>query len=121
MAKSWVFPKTEEEFESFVNRLKVWGVESKCVEAIAIYGSYCRGQLHENSDLDVRVIVGQSPMNGICGAIFCAVARWRAFFATFPLDVYLSVAGAGLERLRDDEIPVIIVDKTVKLSRHYGN
>lgn len=115
------FPKTEEEFQSFVGKLKIWGVESKCVNAIAIYGSYCRNRLHENSDLDVRVIVEKGLMNSICGAIFCAVARWRAFFATFPLDIYLSVAGAGLEKLRDDENPVIIVDKTSELSKHYGN
>ena len=115
------FPKTEDEFESFVEKLKKWGNDSGCVDAIAIYGSYCRSQLHENSDLDVRVMVKPGLMKGICGAIFSAIARFRAFFVAFPLDLYVSVGGAGLDRLRDDEVPVIILDKTGNLSRIYSN
>jgi hypothetical protein len=115
------FPKTPGEFDDFVNKLQTWGQESACVQGIAIYGSYCRGQLHENSDLDVRVLVDRGLISGLCGAIFCIKARWNAFFLAFPLDVYCSVGGDGLDRLRDDEKPSVILDKNHALARRYGN
>jgi hypothetical protein len=115
------FPKTPDEFDRFVRKLQEWGRASTCVQGIAIYGSYCRGQLHGNSDLDVRVLVDRGAMPGLCGAIFCVVARWKAFFAAFPLDVYCSVGGDGLDRLRDDEHPSLILDKTGMLAKRYGN
>lgn len=115
------FPKTPDEFDSFVNKLQAWGERSSCVQGIAIYGSYCRGQLHENSDLDVRVLVERGVMSGLCGAVFCLMARWNAFFLAFPLDVYCSVGGDGLDRLRDDEHPSMILDKNGMLAERYGN
>lgn len=114
------FPKTPDEFESFVNKLQSWGQQSACVQGIAIYGSYCRGQLHPNSDLDVRVLVGRGVKAGLCGAMFCLMARWKAFFSAFPLDVYCSVGGDGLDRLRDDENPSVILDKNGMLAERYG-
>lgn len=114
------FPKTPDEFDNFVTRLQGWGQQSACVQGIAIYGSYCRGQLHENSDLDVRVLVDRGVIPGLCGAVFCLIARWKAFFMAFPLDLYCSVDGDGLERLRDDEKPSVILDKNGMLTERYG-
>jgi hypothetical protein len=115
------FPKTPEHFDDFVARLERWGQRSSCVQGIAIYGSYCRGCLHANSDLDVRILVDRGFLQGLCGALFCVVARWHAFFLAFPLDIYCSVGGDGLEKLRDDEIPAVILDKNGVLLRRSGN
>ena len=116
----WPVPKTKNEFEKYVRELADSGENSKHIDGIAIFGSYCRGQLHEYSDLDARVIVGPGLVNGFLGAIFCTVERTKAFFKAFPLDIYCCIEFRSLDRLREDEVPIILIDKSGKLSERYS-
>ena len=105
-------PKSERDFEDYLGHLRLRAKKAPYVEAAAIYGSYCRGQLHQYSDLDVRVIVSKGIVCGFLGALFCVRERFLALLATFPLDIYCSIETAGLNRLRLDESPVILFDRT---------
>ncbi len=113
-------PKTESDFDCYVNELKVLGEKHMAIDGIALYGSYCRGELHKFSDLDVRVIVLEGSVSGFKGALFCLKERTRAFFKTFPLDIYSCETTGCLDRLRSDEIPVILFDKSGSLSQYYS-
>jgi hypothetical protein len=114
-------PKTSQDFDRYVQRLKEQAQRSVSIDGVAIYGSYCRGQLHEFSDLDVRVIVRGGFLNGMAGAWFCLRERFMAFFAIFPLDIYCCVGTRCLDRLRDDELPVILQDRSGVLADRYGH
>lgn len=112
-------PKTVEDFEMYIKTLQQRAMKTNCIDGVAIYGSYCRGQLHKYSDLDVRVIVRDGFFNGVCGALFCLRERFMAFFRSFPLDMYSCVGTRCLDRLRDDEMPVILLDQSGRLGDRY--
>lgn len=112
-------PKTKKHFDDFIGKMKVSAVRWKSVDGIAIYGSYCRGDLHKFSDLDVRVIAKPGRINAISGSVFCFYQRLIAFFAVFPLDIYCCDRMDCLDRLRDDENPLILIDHSGRLAQRY--
>lgn len=113
--------KTEKQFEYFIEKMKAAALKWKSIDAVAIYGSYCRGTLHKYSDLDVRVITHPGVLNAIKGAVFCFFQRAVAFVSIFPLDVYCSDSMDYLDRLRDDERPAILFDFSGRLSDRYNS
>lgn len=116
----WPIPKSKDEFQDYVGSLTRSAQKNEWIDGVAIFGSYCRGMLHEHSDLDVRVTVRPGGVNGFMGAVFCAMERIKAFFRVFPLDIYCCVELRSLDRLRDDESPVILIDRSGMLSRKYA-
>lgn len=113
-------PKTEKHFEDFITKIKTSALRWKSIDGVAIYGSYCRGNLHQFSDLDVRVITRPGIMNAVYGSIFCFYQRLIAFFYIFPLDIYCCDKMEFLDQLRDDEKPFILIDHSGRLSARYG-
>ena len=114
-------PKTELEFESFIGKLKKAALEWKSIDSVAIYGSYCRGNLHEFSDLDVRVITHPGYFNAAKGALFCFLQRAIAFVSIFPLDIYCIDKTSSLNRMRNDEMPFILFDHSGRTSDLYDS
>jgi len=114
------FPKPVAAFGIYAESLRQRAEQCARLDAVAIYGSYCRGELHEHSDLDVRVFVGEGIFNGTIGALFCLKERCFALFARFPLDIYCFVGIRPAEQLREDESPVILFDRSGKVSHHYS-
>lgn len=112
-------PKTAQDFDDFLNQLLSHISGSEHLIGVAVYGSYCRGELHEHSDLDVRIIAEDDFLSGMVGALFCARQRYRAFLSAFPLDIFCCIHTKGLERLRSDEFPAILLDTTGMLARYY--
>lgn len=113
-------PKTEQQFEVFIQQMKNRALRWSSIDGIAIYGSYCRGSLHKYSDLDVRVITQPGVLNSISGAVFCLYLRLLAFFDVFPLDIYACDKMKLLDRMRDDEWPYILIDHSGRLSDRYA-
>lgn len=111
-------PTSKEKFQDFVQHMARDTRHSR-LDGIAIFGSYCRGRLHSHSDLDVRFVVQEGIVNGMAGAAYCFSERLAAFFRRFPLDIYCCVGMNGMERLREDEIPVVLLDRSGALGRRY--
>ncbi len=111
--------KTEQQFDDFIRQMKSSTTKWQSIDGIAIYGSYCRGSLHKYSDLDVRVLTKPGFINAIKGALYCFYQRLIAIFHLFPLDVYFCDKMEFLDQLRDDEIPVILIDHSGRLSQRY--
>lgn len=112
-------PKTEKHFDDFIALMKKSALKWQSIDGIAIYGSYCRGELHKYSDLDVRVLTHPGKLNAIYGSIFCLYLRFIAFFHTFPLDIYCTISMDFLDQLRDDEDPFILIDHSQRLKMRY--
>lgn len=111
--------KAPSEFERYVSALSVRSAQWSAADGVAIFGSYCRDELHEYSDLDVRIIVSAGILPGCTGALYCLLERIMALGLAFPLDIYCCVGNRGLEKLRDDERPVILLDRSGALRRLY--
>jgi predicted nucleotidyltransferase len=112
--------KTEQDFASFIEKMTATALKWKSIDAVSIYGSYCRGNLHKYSDLDVRVLTRPGFHNTIKGAIFCFLQRADAFISIFPLDIYCIDKISSLNRMRVDERPVILFDHSGRLSDLYN-
>ena len=80
-----------------------------CCEAILIYGSFCRGQFHERSDLDLRALRRTDSPLGLLALPFAFALRARAFFVVLPLDLQVVDSMDFLRRqMRSDERPIVV-------------
>jgi hypothetical protein len=104
-------PRTRQQFEDYVTGLGEDVAERSFIKGVALYGSYCRGSWHPNSDLDVRIIVDETFLAAAIGAVYCVFLRARAFLILFPLDVYCCVGPECLGRMRPDERPILLKDE----------
>ncbi len=94
----------------------------KCnaIDSFSIYGSIVRKEFNNNSDIDARYIRNPGIINGIIAVSFAARERVIAFFCRIPLDLYVGDSLKFLDKLRDDEIPIVMKDKNGLLARKYG-
>lgn len=106
----WPVKKTRQQFEDYISALRDDVMHRNFVNSVGIYGSYSRNAWHCYSDLDVRLIVSPNLGAGVKGALYCVWLRSQAFFQAFPLDVYSCVGPVCLNRLRKDEVPVVLKD-----------
>lgn len=113
-------PKSELQFEAYIARLGKSAQRFRSIDAVAIFGSYCRGRLHNYSDLDVRVIATPGVSSALAASVFCFAERLIAFVRLFPLDIYCCSDLTYLDRLRRDEAPVVLLDRSGRLSARYG-
>ncbi|MBX0297770.1 hypothetical protein [Haloarcula nitratireducens] len=100
-----------DDFAAWMDRLEHLGKTSDSIAAVAVYGSYSRAQLSDESDLDIRVVRYPGTVNAIVSSSLVCRERARASLSVFPLDIYLLDSPDSLQRLRDDEVPEVLVDK----------
>jgi len=91
----------------------------KSIEALAFFGSLSRQHFSTTSDLDVRVIRAPGITNGLAACFWTFIERSRALLHRYPLDIYVIRKQESFEKLRKDEYPIILFDKTCFFSRHY--
>lgn len=89
------------------------------VIGVVAFGSLSRGSIHACSDLDVRIITHDALTHQWGGALLVWRERILAFLKGYPLDIYLATLSHGLEKLRTDELPVIILDPTGIIAKQY--
>ena len=80
------------------------------IEAVLIFGSLSRGEIRSTSDLDVRLIRQKGTRNALKAYLLAVKLRILAFMKRFPLDIYTFGDFSYLKRLREDELPVVILD-----------
>ncbi len=80
-----------------------------CCEAILIYGSFCRGQFHGRSDLDLRALRRTDSPLGLLALPIAFALRARSFFIVLPLDLQAVDSVDFLRRqMRSDEKPIVV-------------
>ncbi len=92
---------------------------NRAITGVMIYGSLCRGQWHDRSDLDVRILRRPGLCNGVQAVLATMRERLLAVLAKQPLDVYLVDDLAFLDKMRKDELPVFLVKRSDELERRY--
>jgi predicted nucleotidyltransferase len=97
------------------NRLK----GDRSISGAMIFGSVARGQWHERSDLDVRLLRRPGVWNGVTGVLVLARERWIALWSRQPLDIYLADGIPFLKKMRADEPPVFLKKDDLRLELAY--
>ncbi len=82
-------------------------VNSRSVDAILIYGSMCRGQLHIRSDLDLRVLRSPGFSNAVIALSIGYLLRVYSFFIRMPVDLQVVDSMDFIRhQMRADEQPI---------------
>jgi predicted nucleotidyltransferase len=94
---------------------------SRCdsIHTYNVYGSLVRGEFHSKSDLDVRYIRRPGIMNGLAATSFAAKERVIAFLRRIPLDSFVGDNVEFLDKMRSDEIPIVIKDDEAMMAKKY--
>ena len=92
---------------------------SKCssISGCAVYGSIVRGEFHKKSDLDICYIRRPGFFNAIAALSFAVRERVTALFTRIPLDLYVGDTERFLDKIRDDENPMIIKDSDGSIAK----
>jgi len=91
----------------FIQKVKLLFVATKSVDAILIYGSMCRGQLHIRSDLDLRVLKTPGLLNGFVALSVGYLIRAYSFFIRMPVDLEVVDSMEFIRKqMRKDERPI---------------
>jgi predicted nucleotidyltransferase len=91
----------------------------RSISGAMIFGSIARGQWHERSDLDVRLLRRPGVWNGTMGVLILLRERWIALWSRQPLDIYLVDGIPFLKRMRADEPPVFLKKDDPRLELAY--
>lgn len=105
------------EFEEYLSQIAERIQAEPSIEWAAAYGSLVRGEWHESSDLDVRLVRKPGLWNGLRACWFVLRERSRALFTRFPLDVFMLDNPGRLADMRDDEQPQVIIAPSMATSR----
>jgi hypothetical protein len=93
--------------------------QDRSISGVMIFGSVARGQWHERSDLDLRLLRRRGSRHGVAGVLVLARERWIAWWARQPLDIYLADDIAFLHRMRKDEPPIFLKKDDPRLDLAY--
>jgi predicted nucleotidyltransferase len=91
----------------------------RSISGAMIFGSVARGQWHERSDLDVRLLRRPGVWNAVAGVLVLLRERWIALWSRQPLDIYLADGIPFLKRMRADEPPVFLKKDDPRLELAY--
>ncbi len=101
--------------ENIRSRLK----NRKSITSVVMFGSLSRESFSSTSDLDVRVIAEDGFVNNFTACFWTFIERFIALVNKYPLDIYVVTKYKGLEKVRSDEIPVILFDKKDFIEKSY--
>jgi len=100
---------------AMADRLK----RDRAISGAMIFGSVSRGEWHERSDLDVRLLRQRGLRSGIAGVLILSRERWIALWARQPLDIYLADDVSFLRSMRKDERPIFLKKDDPRLDLTY--
>lgn len=93
---------------------------SESISGGMIYGSLSRNKWQKKSDLDIRFLRKPGLVNGFTGYIFVFKERLIALKNKQPLDVYMADDIQFLKKMRNDEFPIFLKNKDIRLIKEYG-
>jgi len=106
---------------SFVELTKRWFTFFDSAETILIYGSMCRRQFHNRSDLDLRVLRRRDSFIGLLALPVGFILRAYSFFIMLPVDLEVVDSAKFLEKqMRKDEAPIVVYQRDSFSLPHAG-
>lgn len=90
------------------------------IAAAASFGSLSKGKYGEKSDIDIRLVLRDRPLDRIALAGYCVYERLRAAINGFPLDLYAFDLEEMKRKMNVDEVPVIFFDPDGLIKQAYS-
>lgn len=90
------------------------------IAAAASFGSLSKGKYGEKSDIDIRFVLRDRPLDRIALAGYCVYERMRAAINGFPLDLYAFDLEEMKRKMNMDELPVIFFDPDGLIKQTYS-
>lgn len=98
-----------DEVVKFVSWMSNLIIKTKAVDAVLIYGSFCRSKFHSRSDLDIRIIRRPHVKGTIKLFILTVFARIVSFYRRVPLDLQVVDSYKFLDsNMKRDDFPVVV-------------
>ena len=92
------------------------------VEYAASFGSICRGQLKDSSDLDVSIVRKKGLRNAFKAIIFSIQEKKLADLRKIPLELYISdTPENSINRFKAEPVPVVLYDPHGVMNHYYSN
>lgn len=95
----------------------VWLDEAVCIGS----RGEARATRHDRADLDLRLIAPPGVVGWLKINLLLLSLRARALVRLIPLDLYAYDSPASLERFRQDEPLLVILDRRGRIARRYGH
>ena len=111
---------SKEKIILYCNRIYSLTKSSKSIIAILVFGSISRKEIHDQSDIDIRIIRRPGLINLLNAYFLCVRLRYDAFIHVIPFDLFLGDDMIFLEKLSNKEIPVVIHDFTGGVGEIYS-
>lgn len=102
---------TEERILKYLSQVQKDTRKKSCLSGVIVFGNMTRGgKIQCSSDVDIRFISKPGVMNRLKTNVFGFSEKIRAFFQRFPLDLYILDSIKPLDKLREDEVPIVLFD-----------
>jgi len=86
----------------------------------ASFGSICRGDLKDSSDIDVSIVRKPGFKNAIRSIIFSIKEKKYADIKGIPLEIYISdTPNNSIQRFKAENNPVVIYDPENTIDKYY--
>lgn len=112
---------SESDLLAYAAQLGQRSARCTAISAVGVWGGFARREHADpgSSDLDVRVIRAPGFFQGLLSCLFVVSERARANWRRFPLDIYLLDGVESLSRLRQTEVPLLLLDREQQLKEIY--
>ena len=91
----------------------------KSIECALAFGSLSRGEYKKTSDIDLRLVPAPGELNFWKCSLYALKMRMVAFFAGYPLDLYVFTLHELTRKMRTDEPPVLLAGSRKDLEGIY--
>jgi hypothetical protein len=103
-----------QKFIEYPGTIKAKLIDRKSITAVAFFGSLT------SSDLDIRIIHRQGLINGFIACFWGFTERARALRHRYPIDLYVIGKSKSFEKLRKDEVPIVLFDHNNFIKHYYS-
>lgn len=108
---------TREKVEIALEKITRTAMAWRAVD-ILVFGSFSRFSMNSTSDLDLRLYHHTGFLNSLMAYSYAVVLRVWANVNFIPLDIYCFSDPNFLNRMREDEVPALLLGSSEMLSRY---
>jgi len=106
---------------TYLNNMRDRLLQSQSITGVAIYGSVSRGIWHSRSDIDMRILRKRGLTSLLPSSLITMRERFIAFISKQPIDLFLADDVDFLLKMRNDEMPIMLVCRDDRLKTIYSN
>lgn len=114
-----LFTHRADKFISYSQKLQKRILRTDFIEKAVVYGSLSDGNYKNTSDMDIRIIPENNRFSKWECCIWAVKERAIAFFAGFPLDLYVFSLDQSVRIMKTKYPPIVFKDKGCPIRNYY--